>query len=164
LADISPAIQAQNRQLLAWHQQTSTGIDGLSSKVDDLSTFQKAVLNRQHSVVLAQFRAARNDIQPASGQTATIRGSVASQPHQRTILRLDIQNSHRRISSRVQGTCQLSQQGMDALSKKADLILHAISNSRLGNNTGEGQLMRLDGQDEVLVLLFQLYVCQHAVN
>ncbi|KAH6847187.1 hypothetical protein B0I37DRAFT_374439 [Chaetomium sp. MPI-CAGE-AT-0009] len=145
LANVPPAIQAQDRQILAWKQETSTNFDNLGSQIQSLGTSQGAILDRQHSVVLARFEAARDDIQQGHARVATLSTSINSQTQQIALLSQDVREYHYAIGNRVQESHQRAQEGIEILSRKSDLILHAVSKSR-----------HPDNQDEVLVLLFRL--------
>jgi uncharacterized protein YoxC len=136
---------------MGWQQDTSTKLDNLDSQIQNLGTSQEAVLGQQHSVVLAQFQATRNDIQQGNGHIAALGSSMEAQTQQLAGLSQDVRDYHGTIGTRVQEASQ----GMELLSRKSDLILHAISKPHRNNNR-ERQMMKRDDQDEVLVLLFRL--------
>lgn len=136
--------------MLALQQETSANIDNLGSQLQYFGSSQEAILDQQHSVVLAQFRAARDDIQQGHEHIATLSGSIHSQTQQLAVLSHDTRVYHGKIGSRIEETSQHTQQGMQLLSRKSDLILHAMSSHR-GTD-----MMRPDGNDDVIFLLFQL--------
>jgi outer membrane murein-binding lipoprotein Lpp len=143
-------MQAQDRQMLVMQQETRANIDNLGSQIQRLGTSQESLLGQQHSVVLAQIRAARDDIQQGHGHIATLSGSIHSQTQQLAALSQDTQVYHSQIGSRIEEAYQHTQQGMQLLSRQSDLILHAVSKPR------ETGLIRPDEKEDVLFLLFQL--------
>ncbi|EAQ82872.1 hypothetical protein CHGG_11048 [Chaetomium globosum CBS 148.51] len=150
LASIPPAIEAQDTQMLALQQETSTNIDNLGSQIQQFGSSQEAILHRQHSVVLARFQAARDDIQQGHGHITTLGGSIDAQTQQLAALRQDAQVYHSTIRSRIEEAHQHTQQGMQLLSRQSDLILYAVS------QPGRTESMRAEGKDDVFFLLFQL--------
>lgn len=151
----STAARAHGESLVTLHQDTSAGINDLGARIDSLSMSQEALLGRQHSTVLAQFEATHKNLQQASTQVEMLYDSVDSQVQQLTMLDRNLRNSHGVITARVQENGQHTQEGLDVLSTKSDQILHAISEARMDQQSRK-QLIQLNGQDEVLLLLFQL--------
>lgn len=150
LASVPPAIQAQDRQMIALQQETSANIDNLGSQIQRFGSSQKAILDQQHSDVLAQFRATRDDIQQGHGRITTLSDNIRSQTQQLTALGQDARVHHSTIGSRIEETYQHTQQGIQLLSRQSDLILHAISQPQ------RTELMRPADKNDVLFLLFQL--------
>ncbi|KAH6623709.1 hypothetical protein F5144DRAFT_370106 [Chaetomium tenue] len=150
LASVPPAIEAQSTQMVALQQETSDSIDNLGSQIQQLGSSQEVTLDRKHSVVLAQFQAARDDIQQGHNHITTLSGSMHAQAQQLAALRQDAQIYHSTIESRMEETHQHTQQGMQLLSRQSDLILYAVS------QPGRTESMSPEGKDDVLLLLFQL--------
>jgi chromosome segregation ATPase len=139
---------------LAWRQEISTGIDNLGSQIHELSISQDNLLNKQN-LVATQIQSTDNDIRHVSDEITTLGINFESQTTQILALRRDITNRHKDLTAEVQTGSLLTRQGLDALSRKSDLILHTISKTHMDGGSGK-QLIRLNDQDEVLLLLFQL--------